>query len=112
MIDNREKILILANAPHPDIAAIEQSISAAQTYEVDVALANDFTKPLKPYSLIILHQVSTLPQRISNELKVNNQSVFFIGNTLNSKSGFIGKTNEVEGVYEKTRTDYLLSTHY
>jgi hypothetical protein len=109
VIDNREKVLILANAPHPDIAAIEQSISSAQTYEVDVALVNDFTKPLKPYSLIILHQASTLPQRISNELKVNNQSVFFIGNTLNAKSGFTGKTNEVEGVYEKTFSLFTLS---
>ena len=71
VIDNREKVLILANTPHPDIAAIEQSISSTQTYEVEVALLNDFTKPLKPYSLIILHQITSLPQSIKNQIKTN-----------------------------------------
>ena len=104
VIDNREKILILANAPHPDIAAIEQSISSTQTYEVEVALLTEFTKPLKPYSLVILHQTSALPKRITNELNINNQSVFFIGNNFdgaNPKSLYNGKLNEVEGVYQK-----------
>lgn len=108
VIDNREKILILANAPHPDIAALEQSISSAQTYEVDVALVNEFTKPLKPYSLIILHQTSVLPQRITNEIKINNQSVFFIGNdVINPVTGStIKKTgdarkNDVEAAFKK-----------
>lgn len=108
VIDNREKVLILANAPHPDIAAIEQSISSAQTYEVEVALINDFTKPLKPYSLIILHQTPTLPQRIINELKANNQSVFFIGNDVfnfatgqNIKRIGEARKNDVEAVFKK-----------
>ncbi len=108
VIDNREKVLILANAPHPDISAIEQSISSAQTYEVEVALINDFTKPLKPYSLIILHQVSVLPQRINNELKANNQSVFYIGNdVINYATGQsikrIGdsRKNDVEAAFKK-----------
>ena len=108
VIDNREKVLILANAPHPDVAAIEQSISSAQTYEVEVGLINDFTKPLKPYSLVILHQTPTLPQRISNELKANNQSVFFIGNDvvnfgtgLNTKKGWDSRKNDVEAAFKK-----------
>lgn len=110
VIDNREKVLILANAPHPDIAALEQSISTPQTYEVEVALINEFTKPLKPYSLVILHQIPTLPQRISNELKVNNQSTFYIGNTGNaSKSLFNNKTNDAEGVFQKEFSLFTLS---
>lgn len=110
VIDNREKILILANAPHPDIAAIEQSISSAQTYEVEVALLNDFTKPLKPYSLIIIHQATLLPQRISNELKANNQSVFYIGTTsTNQKTLFGNKNNEVEAAFQKDFSLFTLS---
>ena len=110
VIDNREKVLILANAPHPDIAALEQSISAPQTYEVEVALINEFTKPLKPYSLVILHQTPTVPQRISNELKANNQSAFYIGNTGNaSKSLFNNKTNDAEGVFQKEFSLFTLS---
>ena len=88
VIDNREKILILANAPHPDIAAIEQSLASSQTYEVEVSLVDKFTKPLKPYSLVILHHTANLPTRILSELKANNQSIWFIG--LNSPSGING----------------------
>ncbi len=113
VIDNREKILILANAPHPDIAAIEQGISSSQTYEVETALMNDFSKPLKPYSLIIIHQVTSIPQRISNELKANNQSVFFIGGNYSDitkpKSLFSNKSNDVEGVYQKDFSLFTLS---
>ncbi len=104
VIDNREKILILANAPHPDVAAIEQSISSAQTYEVEVALIDAFSKPLKPYSLVILHQISVIPQRINNELKANNQSVFFIGNDLigsTAKKVNDTRKNDVEAAYQK-----------
>ncbi|MDF2450086.1 MAG: hypothetical protein K0R26_2590 [Bacteroidota bacterium] len=113
VIDNREKILILANAPHPDIAALEQSISSAQTYEVEVAALSEFTKPLKPYSLVIIHQGNSLPQRISNELKANNQSVFYIGgsplNAGSSKGIFNSKSNEVEGVYQKEFSLFTIS---
>lgn len=108
VIDNREKVLILANAPHPDIAAIEQSISSSQTYEVEVALATNFTKPLKPYSLVILHQLSSLPQFVSNELKNNNTPVFFVGavaanaaNGLNQRQVGDARTNEVEAAFKK-----------
>lgn len=113
VIDNREKVLILANAPHPDIAALEQSISSAQTYEVEVAMINEFNKPLKPYSLIIIHQANVIPQRISNELNANNQSAFYIGgnylNAGNSKSLFNTKTNDAEGVYQKEFSLFTLS---
>lgn len=111
VIDNREKVLILANAPHPDIAALEQSISAPQTYEVEVTLINEFSKPLKPYSLVIIHQVNNIPQRINNELKANNQSVFYIGaNTGSSaKTLFSSKNNDAEGVYQKEFSLFTLS---
>ena len=94
VIDNREKILILAKAPHPDIASLEQSIAFSQTYEVEVALISNFTKPLKPYSLVVLHQTNILPQRINNELIANNQSVFYIGNDASLSSTSTKRNND------------------
>lgn len=79
VIDNRDKILIVANAPHPDIAAINESISATQTYEVDIVLINELTTSIKPYSLIILHQVNAIPPKILEELKTTKKSIFYIG---------------------------------
>jgi hypothetical protein len=57
VIDSRQKILILAEAPHPDIAAIRQAIESNQNYEVEVAIASSFNKSLKAYGLVILHQL-------------------------------------------------------
>lgn len=116
VIDNREKILILANAPHPDISAIEQSIVSLQTYEVEIALAAEFTKPLKPYALIITHQTALLPTRLTNEIKANNQSVLCIGNDVmnpitgvNIKRLNDSRKNDVEAVYRKDFTLFTIS---
>lgn len=57
VIDSRQKILILADGPHPDVGAIRQAIEANQNYEVEVGLAASFNKPLKSYGLVILHQL-------------------------------------------------------
>jgi len=81
VIDNREKVLILANAPHPDVAALEQSIASNQSYEAEVAIAADFQKPLKPYSLVILHQLpaGALAQKFLAELQNNDQPYLVVG---------------------------------
>ena len=115
VIDNRQKVLILANAPHPDIAAIQESINSTQTYEVDVALVNEFTQPLKPYSLVILHQINLLPPKIAAELKANGQSIFYIG--LNPPAGIFNfsmsnsgnRFNDVEPVVNDAFTLFGIS---
>jgi hypothetical protein len=116
VIDNREKILILANAPHPDVAAIEQSIASTQTYEVDVELVSSFTKPLKPYSLVILHQVTSLTTQLSNDLKTNAKSVFYIGsaytdfmNGINTKQSTNMRKNEAEPAFKNEFSLFTIS---
>lgn len=53
VIDNREKVLLLAANPHPDIAAIKDVLLTGSNYELEYSFAQDFTKSLKPYSLVI-----------------------------------------------------------
>lgn len=57
VLDGREKILLLAGAPHPDVSALKQSIETSKIYQVDDFIADNFTKPLKEYNLVILHQI-------------------------------------------------------
>lgn len=58
VIDNRKKILILYDAPHPDIAAIRESLESNQNYEVKTSLWSDFVlNKLNDYSLLILEQL-------------------------------------------------------
>ncbi|MHB8260878.1 MAG: hypothetical protein ACYDCN_06030 [Bacteroidia bacterium] len=79
VIDKREKILLLAAAPHPDMAALKQTIEANQSYEVDVQLAEHFNASIKPYSLVILHNVNQnnpVVKRIATEMATHKTSVW------------------------------------
>ena len=60
IIDGRQKILLMALAPHPDIKSIRSMIEANDNYELDInILSINNTPPVstKPYDLVILHQV-------------------------------------------------------
>ncbi len=87
VIDDRQKILLLANSPHPDIAAIRQAIEQNQNYEVTYANINDFTDNISKYNLVILHQLPSVTNsatQIFNQLKNNPVSVLYIlGNQTN-----------------------------
>jgi len=110
VLDSRQKVVLLSDAPHPDIAAIKESMEANQNYEVESFTADRFNKPLKHYNLVILHG---LPNRnnpatkIVNEIKTANLPVWIISgaNTIlnNDLSVFssIQKTNECEAVLEQ-----------
>jgi len=61
VIDARQKVLIAAAAPHPDIAALREAISSNKHYEVKVGLGDDLNTILtKDYDLIILYQLPAI----------------------------------------------------
>ncbi|WP_461091208.1 VWA domain-containing protein [Spirosoma gilvum] len=62
VIDGKEKVLLLALAPHPDVKAIRNILEHNQNYELDIRIltgtAAEATPPAdKTYDLIILHQI-------------------------------------------------------
>lgn len=58
VIDSRSKILLLANAPHPDIAAVKNVIERDENVEVTSILTSEFSGNLEDYALLILHEPS------------------------------------------------------
>jgi hypothetical protein len=60
VLDSRQKVLILAYAPHPDLQAIRSAISENESYQVDVQLAKEFNDNLQDYSMIVWHQLPSL----------------------------------------------------
>jgi hypothetical protein len=60
VLDSRQKVLLLAYAPHPDIQAIRAAISDNESYNVDVQLAKEFNGNLQDYSMIIWHQLPAI----------------------------------------------------
>ena len=58
VIDGRQKVLLAAATPHPDLATIKQAIELNKHYEVTLALADELNNvDLNLYSLAILYQL-------------------------------------------------------
>jgi len=56
VIDSRSRVLIIAGAPHPDVAAIKQELEKDENLEVVSVLTKDWNKDLKKVDLIVLHE--------------------------------------------------------
>lgn len=56
VIEGKQKILILAPSPHPDIKAIQSVISNNDNYELDIFIPNVSTLKNQKYDLVIVHQ--------------------------------------------------------
>ncbi len=89
VLDGREKVLILTEAPHPDVAAIKQAIESNQNYEVEVSTLKDFDKKIAAYNLIILNQVpalSTTSKIINDAVNSDIPLVFIVGSQTNLRN--------------------------
>lgn len=107
VLDARQKIVILSAAPHPDIAAIKESIETNQNYEVESYTIDNFDKPLKKYNLVILHHLpepNNPASKILSEINNSNIPVWSIsGANILLKSdlsiaSITQKTNECESI--------------
>ncbi|WP_020601504.1 hypothetical protein [Spirosoma spitsbergense] len=89
VIDGKEKVLLLALAPHPDIKALRSILEKNQNYELDIRILTgtpaEATPPAdKQYDLIILHQVpdngGTSNALLQKYLAKNIPVLFVLGN--------------------------------
>jgi hypothetical protein len=70
ILDARQKILLLANSPHPDISAVRRTIEGNKNYQVSVAYAGDAGLELGKYDVIILHNLPSQRFDISGLLRI------------------------------------------
>jgi len=68
VIDNRQKILLLADSPHPDLTAIKQILKTNKNYEIDIKYASDAELNTGKYDFILLHNLPSKEFDISNVL--------------------------------------------
>ena len=83
VIDSRQKILILARAPHPDIAAIRKAVESNQNYEAEVHMASRFVGDLSEYDLVILHHLPSGGSKVTKVLseadRLSKPILYFAG---------------------------------
>lgn len=94
VLDARQKILILAQAPHPDLSALSQIISNNKNYETEIKYINDAYN-LADYDQVILHNLPGKNADISSILKQIKEKkiphIFIVGSQMN-----IGAFNDAQ----------------
>jgi hypothetical protein len=61
VIDEETKILLLAPAPHPDIAAIKAALEGVPQYKVTISVDGSMPASIQDYNLVIAHQPTGNP---------------------------------------------------
>lgn len=85
VVDTKSRILIWAQAPHPDLASIKQALINNPQYEVETAFSFGSRPDFQPYSLIITHNIpSSQEQRaVLSQLLESGKSIWFLGSKMN-----------------------------
>ena len=107
VVESKQKILIAANSPHPDIKAIRSVIDKNEGTETALYLDGITEEiPEGPFDLIIMHQLpnfNIMPQWLTNALGQTN--TWFITGTGNLSR--INEINEVMELNEFGQTDLV-----
>jgi hypothetical protein len=85
VLDGRQNVLVIANAPHPDVKAIKLSIESNENYKVTTLLSDEFDGNIKPYSLIVLHQIDEMDASLQKVLSSNVSVLYILGGQSNIK---------------------------
>ncbi len=87
VLDNRNQVLIISSAPHPDITAMKSALEKLTNLKVDVATFDTWKNRKSKYNLVIWHKPGTNFNK-ENALAIEqmNKPVFyFIGNETNQQ---------------------------
>ena len=120
IIDGKEKILLLAAVPHPDIRILKNAFATDGHHEMTISYVNQKAPPEDDYQLVIFHQ---LPFSLSNTPLVTKYlssplpRIFVIGNQTNIRAfnkhclslsiDNSSQTDLVNGVYNVKFDDFL-----
>ncbi len=101
VLDSRQKILILANSPHPDVSALKTSIESNRNYETTVSYIRKFNGNIKDYDMAILHGLPSKKKKAADVIAALDKAGTPIWYILTNQSD-VSKVNEVQEVLSIT----------
>jgi hypothetical protein len=122
VLDARQKILILANAPHPDLGAMKSLITTNKNYEVDIKYPEGNNYNINDYNVVVLHNLPSRKNKIVGDLEVikrKNISILHIfgsqtdANAFNRIQNVIkleGNSNSLENIQAEVDQSFSLFT--
>lgn len=116
VLDARQKLLLLANSPHPDISALKQTLEVNKNYQVTGdAYINDLKVNAAEFDFVVLHNLPSNRNDASSVLNVLNTKktprMFIVGSQTNlarfnqvqpimTIQGDVQNSNPVQGVFD------------
>ena len=122
VLDARQKILVLANAPHPDLGAMKALITTNKNYEVDIKYPQGNDYNLNDYNVVVLHNLPSNENKIVADLdqikRRNISTLFVVGeqtdlNAFNSVQNIMnvsGNSNALENIQAEVDQSFSLFT--
>jgi hypothetical protein len=87
IVEGKEKILLYAQSPHPDIKALKNIIEKNANYEIQTVIPGIGEKQEQKYDLVILHQLpdnkNTFNTEIQNLLDSSTPVLYILGSRTN-----------------------------
>ncbi|MBK0380745.1 hypothetical protein [Mucilaginibacter segetis] len=89
VLDARQKVLLVYDAPHPDISVIKQGIESDKNFEVTTGLTDDLASlKLSDYSMAILYQPSAASYPRLKSVIDSKMPVWYIAGMQTDVNGF------------------------
>lgn len=113
IIESKQKVLIIANAPHPDISGLKNAIETSPNYEVKIASIQDAPTPFSTYELVILHDIPSANQKAEDlleKLRVAGVSIFQVLGA-QADVGTFNKTQKLLNVSGNNAKSNMVQAH-
>jgi hypothetical protein len=72
ILDARQKVLLLANSPHPDISALRTTLEGNKNYQISIAYIADPGIDVNKFDFVVLHNLPSKTSDIAGILKTLN----------------------------------------
>ncbi len=126
VLDGRQKILIAANATHPDIGALKRVINRNKNYEAETWKVGDPLPQLAAYDVCILHNLPSVDADVNWITSSSNQNlalIFILGGQVSvqafnqvqdilSISGQSSSLNDVQPIFNNNFTAFNYSESF
>lgn len=124
VLDARQNIWILANAPHPDLGSLKQLLERNKNYEVTISYELPANGQLRNIDLVIFHNLPSSKTPINGIMTQMDQllipRMFILGNQVNLPSfnnvqkvvnikGQDGVVNESQGILVEKFSNFIIT---
>lgn len=99
VMDGKEKILVLYQAPHPDIQALKEALSAQKNYDITLLPASQAPAQANGYQLVILHNLPASNFPLSNlmqSIKQQGCGIWFLLGLNSNINAFNNQQNAIQ----------------